>query len=86
VRIELLIKSGKLVARLIDSSFRPNDVVSESSIDLKDLAAALPQHTFTPTIDGDIYVHSPHKTSPQVITREENEAQVLAERKNTDTR
>lgn len=86
MRIELLIKSGKLVARLIDSSFRPNDVVSESSIDLKDLAAALPQHTVAPTIDGDIYVRSPYKTSPQVITREENEAQVLAERKNTDTR
>ena len=86
MRIELLIRSGKLVARLIDSSFRPNDVVSESSVDLKDLAAALPQYTVAPTIDGDIYVHSPHKTSPQVITREQNEAQVLAERKNTDTR
>lgn len=86
MRIELLIKSGKLVARLIDSSFRPNDVVSESSIDLKDLAAVMPQHTVAPTIDGDIYVHSPYKTSPQVITREQNEAQVLAERKNTDTR
>jgi hypothetical protein len=86
VRIELLIKSNKLVARLIDSSFRPNDVISESSIDLKDLAAAMPQHFTAPTIDGDIYMHAPQPPSPQVITREENEAQVLAERKKADIR
>ena len=80
MRIELLIQDNRLVVQLLDH----NTILSESSIKLENLVAALPHYTAAPVIDGDIYMHATHKTSAQIITREENEARILAERKNVD--
>lgn len=73
MHIKLFVANGHLVVQLLNE----NLVVSESSILIKDLLAAIP-NTAMPT-DDDYYIHGMQRPGQQILTREQNEALLLAE-------
>ncbi len=79
MRINLFVNSGQLIVQLLDGYL----VISESSIYIKDIIAALPNNTM-PT-DDDYYIHATQRPGQQIETREQNEARLLAELKNKPT-
>lgn len=82
MHIDLKIRNGELVVRLIDDSVTPSIVLSESSVDIKDIIAAIPNNAM-PT--DDLYIHGAPRHNQQILTREQNEALLLAELKNKPT-
>ena len=79
VRIKLFAANGYLVVQLLEE----NLVVSESCMLVTDLLAALPNNTM-PT-DDDFYIHGTQRPGQELLTREQNEALLLAELKNKPT-
>jgi len=78
VHINLFTANGYLVVQLLEG----NLVVSESSISVRDLLAAVPNNAM-PT--DDLYIHGAPRHNQQILTREQNEALLLAELKNKTT-